>query len=84
MSRTPEQLADMSWLLVEEALTNGTITLNGKDGEETRKLDTKDIMDVVKWLTAVKLKQKHAVDAPEDFALQSTKDDGSGDYDEED
>lgn len=71
--KTPEQLAEKAWEYVQEALENGAITVAGQNGVEIHKLTVDQVLDIVKWMTAVKLRQKHAVDTPEDFSPANTK-----------
>ena len=74
-TKSPDELADIAWALVEEAMTQGTITIIGPDGIVPEKLSLDQKLDIIKWLTQVKLKQKHAVESPEDFRPANTKGD---------
>lgn len=81
--KNQEQLTEIAWKLLEEAITEGTITLTGQQGAEARRLETDSIIDLVKWLTAQKVKRPDMVDPPEDFIPPNTKESGeSGDYEE--
>lgn len=72
MARSPDELSELAWGYVDSALSSGCITVTGPDGAVTHNLTVDQLMDVIKWMTAVKLKQKHSVDSPEDFIPPNT------------
>ena len=75
LAKTPDELSELAWGYVNEALTNGSMTITGQNGVKIHDLSVDQMMDIVKWMTAVKIKQKHAVDTPEDFSPANTKGD---------
>lgn len=67
--KTPEELSEIAWKIVSEALTTGSSTL-GTGRELT--LDTDQIMRLAQWMATSKAKKPRPVSTPEDFKLRST------------
>lgn len=73
MSKSPDELVEVAWGLVEEALTQGTIT-QMRDGQPNRTvISTDEIMALAKFLATLKIKKPALVSTPEDFTLKSTQ-----------
>lgn len=77
-SHTPAELADIAWDLIDEALTRGTMTLEGIPDKPIA-LQTASIVEIAKWLATSKAKKPRLVGSPEDFALKSTTGEGEED-----
>jgi len=70
-----EELTDKAITRLEEVVKFGTITFDDdpeKGPGEPQKLDVKDVIDVCKALTSIKIKKPHFVEAPEDFTPPDT------------
>lgn len=69
MTRDPSQLAEYSWELINQALTQGKITL---ENTVSYNLDVELLIRLVQWTATIKAKKPHAVSPPEDFNLKPT------------
>ncbi len=79
MAREVSELTDIAWNLIDEALTNGTMTLLNQPGKPTH-LGPQDIVRIAQWLATSKAKKLQLVSAPDDFELkETTGGDKSGD-----
>ena len=71
MSRTTAELQEISWELIEEALTKGTMTLLNSP-EKPIHLMPQDIVGIAKWLSTNKARKPQLVPTAEDFELKKT------------
>ena len=72
-------MQDIAWELIDEALTNGTMTLLNQPGKPIR-LIPQDIVGIAKWLSTSKAKKLRLVNKAEDFIIKETTGGGeSGD-----
>ena len=66
---TPEELTEIAWKLIDEALTRGKMTLeSGADYE----LEPVDLVNLAKWLAVARAKKPKPVSIPEDFKPKVT------------
>lgn len=78
MSRTPDELAEKAWTLIEQALTEGKMVL---DNGTIFPVDTEMLVDLAIKLSAPKIKKPQLVNVPEGFNLKPTT--GDSDAEEE-
>jgi hypothetical protein len=70
--KSVDQLADVAWRLLEEALTTGQVVLTVNDKPEIRIVSTEALVDLATKLSAVKIKKPHVVNTPEGYAPLDT------------
>ncbi len=69
MARSPAELAEHSWSLIDDAIREGNFVLeNGKVVE----LDAEAIVRLVQWTATIKARKPSGVPTPEDFKLKKT------------
>ena len=69
MARSPAELAEHSWSLIDDAIREGKFVLeNGKVVE----LDAEAIVRLVQWTATIKARKPSGVPTPEDFKLKKT------------
>ena len=71
MAKTTAELQEISWELIEEALTKGTMTLVHAP-EKPIHLMPQDIVGIAKWLSTNKARKPQLVPTAEDFDLKKT------------
>ena len=81
LKHTPAELSDIAWDLIDEALTHGTMTLQGCPDKPIVMLPM-SIVDIAKWMATSKAKKPRLVGAPEDFEIKETTGEGEGDDEE--
>ncbi len=69
MVRDPSELAEYSWELINQALSQGKITL---ENAVSYTLDVELLVRLIQWTATIKAKKPHSVLPPEDFVLKST------------
>mgnify|MGYP001574358433 CR=1 FL=1 len=69
-TRSPTELTEEAWSLIDQALKEGKMTMASG---QTISLTPSEIVELVKWLSAVKIKKPDNVPVPEDFQLRATK-----------
>lgn len=74
VTKTPEELSEIAWKLVSDALVLGSIEVNG----DTRRLDTDQILRLAQWMATSKARKPRPVSTPEDFLLRKTTEDEGG------
>ena len=68
--RSPTEMTEEAWSLIDQALREGKMTMASG---QTISLTPSEIVELVKWLSAVKIKKPDNVPVPEDFMLKRTK-----------
>lgn len=76
--KDPSQLAEYSWELINQALSQGVITL---ENAKSYTLDVELLVRLIQWTATIKAKKPHTVPPPEDFILKPTT--GEGDEKED-
>ena len=74
MARSPAELAEHSWSLIDDAIRAGKYTL---ESGRIVDLDAEGITRLVQWTATIKARKPSGVPTPEDFKLKKTV--GGGD-----
>ena len=69
-TRSPGELTEEAWSLIDQALKEGKMTMGSG---QTISLTPSEYVELVKWLSGVKLKKPENVPVPDDFMPKKTK-----------
>ncbi len=69
MARSPAELAEHSWSLIDDAIREGKFVL---ENNKVVELDAEAIVRLVQWTATIKARKPSGVPTPEDFKLKKT------------